>query len=281
MDMGAMEIGAVKMGPMIISSMAMTTGVTAIIKILVTLLIIGVGALVVKTLCKMAHKLLNKSNVDEILHVFFVNCLKVLLWAIVLVMALDYLGIPPTSLLTVLGAAGVAVALALKDSLGNFAGGILIILSKPFSKGDFIEDLSISGRVEKIDLLYTTLMTLDNKTITIPNGKLANSTIINYSSEQSRRVDCTFSIGYQDDIAKAKEVLLNVTESNPDIYQDPAPIIGVAGHGDNAINLDVRVWCDTAEYWNVFYYLNEQVKLAFDVADISIPYPQMDVHVVK
>lgn len=264
-----------------LSSAAAAASLDAVIKLCVAILIITVGSMVIRMALKLTYKVLEKSKVDEVLHTFFVNCLKILLWVVVGVTALDYIGIPPTSLLTVLGAAGVAVALALKDSLGNFAGGILIILTKPFSKGDFIEDLSISGRVETIDLLYTTLMTMDNKTITIPNGKLANSTIINYSSEQSRRVDCTFTIGYKDDMVRAKDILRTVTESNPAIYQDPEPTIGVAGHGDSAIHLDLRVWCDTGEYWNVFYYLNEQVKLAFDVADISIPYPQVDVHVVK
>lgn len=257
------------------------TGIAVAGKLLIAALIIGCGAIGVRLLCKFAEKLLSRSTIDEVLHTFFINCLRILLWVVVLVTALDYLGIPPTSLLTVLGAAGVAVALGLRESLANFAGGILIILTKPFSKGDFIEDLSISGKVEKIDLLYTTLMTLDNKTITIPNGKLANSTIVNYSSEQSRRVDCTFSIGYHDDIGKAKDILLAITESNPAIYQEPAPTVGVAGLGDNAVNLALRVWCDTEEYWNVFYFLNEQVKLAFDEAGISIPYPQMDVHIGK
>lgn len=264
-----------------LSTAAKTTSANAGMQLVVAALILIIGAVIIRIIMKLVYKILDKSKVDEVLHTFFANCLKVLLWVVVFITALDSLGVSPTSLLTVLGAAGVAVALALKDSLGNFAGGILIILSKPFSKGDFIEDLSISGRVEKIDLLYTTLMTLDNKTITIPNGKLANSTIVNYSSEKCRRVDCTFTIGYKDNIAQAKEILRTVADSNPSIYQDPEPAIGVAGHGDNAIHLDMRVWCDTAEYWNVYYYLNEQVKLAFDVADISIPYPQVDVHVVR
>lgn len=254
---------------------------TIFMKIGITVLILLVGYILISILTKILKRGLERSKIDEVLHTFFLNCLKMLLWVILLITALAYLGIPPMSFLTVLGAAGVAVALALKDSLSNFAGGILIIISKPFSKGDFIEDLQISGKVEKIDLLYTTLMTFDNKVITIPNGKLANSTIINYSREQQRRVDCTFSVGYGDDIALVKEILATVSDSNPIIYKEPEPVIGVAGHRDNSIEFHLRVWCATEDYWDVFYYLQEQVKLAFDLHKISIPYPQMDVHLKK
>lgn len=276
--MEALELGKLLKFDKEVANAAAVAGLWGFLKMIA---ILCIGAILVKIAQKFIYKILKHSTVDEVLHTFFANCVKLALWVVILSTALQAVGISPTSLLTLLGAAGVAVALALKDSLGNFAGGILIIATKPFSKGDFIEDLSISGKVEKIDLLYTTLLTLDNKSITIPNGKLANSTIINYSGELSRRVDCTFTIGYDDDIAKAKEVLRTVAESNPAIYTEPEPVIGVSGHGDNAVHIDFRVWCDTDDYWDVFYFVNEQVKLAFDVADISIPYPQMDVHVVK
>lgn len=252
-----------------------------LMKIGVALLILLVGYIVIHILIKILKKGIQRTKMDEVLHTFFLNCAKMVLWIILLITTLDYLGIPPTSFLTVLGAAGVAVALALKDSLSNFAGGILIIITKPFSKGDFIEDMETSGKVEKIDLLYTTLMTFDNKVITIPNGKLANSTITNYSRELQRRVDCTFSVGYDDDIALVKEILAVVADSNPKIYKEPIPVIGVAGHGDNAVQFHVRVWCATEDYWDVFYFLQEQVKLAFDLHNISIPYPQMDIHMKK
>ncbi|MBR0598779.1 mechanosensitive ion channel family protein [Sinanaerobacter chloroacetimidivorans] len=245
------------------------------------LLIVVVGFLAITVICKLLRKALMKSKLDEALHTFFVNCLKVFLWIIVLITAMSYIGIPVSAFLAALGAAGVAIALALKDSLANFAGGILIILTKPFSKGDFIEDYETSGKVDKIDLLYTTLKTFDNKIITIPNGKLANSTIVNYSRADNRRVDCNFSIGYDDDIAKAKEILLVVAESNPDIFDDPAPLIGVSGHGQNSVTIDLKVWCKNSDYWDIKYYLEEQVKLAFDEAGITIPYPQLDVHIKK
>ena len=144
-----------------------------------------------------------------------------------------------------------------------------------------IDTAGINGIVENIDLFVTTLKTFDNKVITIPNGTINTSVIVNYSREHSRRVDCKFGISYDSDIARAKDVLLAVAQSNPDVYQEPAPFIGVASQGDSAVLFDLRVWCDTDKYYDVKYYLEEQVKLAFDEANISIPFPQMDVHVVK
>lgn len=243
--------------------------------------IVLVGYIVIRILCGFIRKALTRSMLDEVLHTFIINCVKIVLWIMVAITALSYAGIPVSAFLAALGAAGVAVALALKDSLGNFAGGILIILTKPFKKGDYIEDYQTAGQVEKIDLLYTTLITFDNKVITIPNGKLANSTIVNYSGKDTRRVDCKFSVSYQDDITKAKDILLAVVESNPDIFKEPAPIIGVSGQGEWSIGIDLKVWCKTQDCQDVKYYLEEQVKLAFDESDITIPFPQMEVRLKK
>lgn len=239
------------------------------------------GYILISILCRIIRKTLKKSRLDEVLHTFIIHFVKIMLWIMVLITALSYIGIPITAFLTALGAAGVAVALALKDSLGNFAGGILIILTKPFNKGDHIEDYQTAGQVEKIDLLYTTLLTFDNKVITIPNGKLANSTIVNYSRLEKRRVDCTFAVSYQDDIGKVKDLLQAVAESNPAIFREPAPLIGVAGQGEGKVDLDLKVWCSTQDYWDVKYYLEEQVKLAFDESDITVPVPQMEVKLKK
>lgn len=240
-----------------------------------------IGYLIIRLVLHFASKALAHSKVDGVLHTFFLNSAKVVMWILLLLTVLNYLGIPPTAFLTVLGAAGVAVALALKDSLGNFAGGILIILTKPFSKGDLIEEAEIMGTVQQIDLLYTTMATLDNKIITVPNGKLANSVIVNHTRAEKRRVDCTFTVDYQTDIAQAKEILLNVAAQNEMICAEPAPLAGVAEHRDSAVALALKVWVKTEDYWDVYYYLQENVKLAFDVADIRIPYPQMDVHLKK
>jgi small conductance mechanosensitive channel len=243
--------------------------------------IILAGYIVISVLCRIIRKGLIKSKLDEVLHAFIINCVKIVLWIIAILTALSYVHFPITTFLTTLGAAGIAVALALKDSLGNFAGGILIILSKPFKKGDYIEDYQTAGQVEKIDLLYTTLVTFDNKVITVPNGKLANSTIVNYTKSESRRVDCIFYVAYQNDIEKVKDLLRSVAESNPAIFTEPEPLIGVARQGEGKLEVDLKVWCRTEDYQDVKYYLQEQVKLAFDEADVKMAYPQMEVQLKK
>lgn len=252
-----------------------------LIRIGVVLSILLIGYILIRILCSVVRKALIKSKLDEVLHAFIINCIRIVLWILVIITALNYVDFPISAFLTALGAAGVAVALALKDSLGNFAGGILIIISKPFRKGDYIEDYQTAGQVEKIDLLYTTLVTYDNKVITIPNGKLANSTIVNYTKLETRRVDCTFSVTYQDDIMKVKDILLAVAESNPGIFGDPVPLIGVSKQSAGKVEVDLKVWCRTEDYLDVKYYLQENVKLAFDEADVRMAYPQMEVQLKK
>lgn len=247
----------------------------------ISLLILAAGYVVMRILLRIAKKALDRSQLDEALHVFILNTAKVILWVVLIITVLGTLGIPTSTFIAILGAAGAAVALALKDSLGNFSGGILILMTKPYSKGDYIEDLETGGKVEKIDLLYTTLKTYDNRVIIVPNGKLANATVINYTKEPTRRVDCKFGISYNDDMQKAMEILRIVAESDPRIFREPEPVIGVAGQEDSCVSLDLRVWCNTEDYWDIKYYLEEQVKLAFDEAGVTIPFPQMDVHVRK
>lgn len=247
----------------------------------IAVLVVIVGYIFTKLLCKFVRKALIRSAVDDALIPFIINCMRVFCWILILVTALGTLGISPAAFITAIGAAGVAVALALQNSLANFAGGILIILTKPYGKGDYIEDYQTAGKVEKIDLLYTTLTTFDNKTITVPNGKLANSTVVNFTRAENRRVDCTFSIGYHNDIGHAKDVLLAVAEANSAISRELQPIVGVANHSDSSISIDLKVWCKTDDYWDVKYFLEENVKVAFDEAGISIPFPQMDVHVKR
>ena len=244
-------------------------------------LIMLVGYIAIRFICKMLLRALEKTKLDPILFTFATNCTKVVLWILVALTAMNALGIPPTSILTALGACGVAIALALQNSLGNFAGGVLIIVTKPFAKGDYINNLSVEGTVQQIDLLCTTIHTVDNKVITVPNGTLANNTIINYSRSELRRLDLVYSIGYGDDIDKAKDTILAVAESSGMFLREPEPVIGVGSHGDSAIMLDVKIWCKNSDYWNLYYYMNEQVKMAFDEQGISIPFPQVDVHMDK
>ncbi len=246
-----------------------------------TLLIVVVGLLLIKLILKVIKKALTKTTLDGAMYKFVLNVVKAALGVILIVVLLGYLRVPTAPLVTVLGAGGAAVALALKDSLGNIAGGIIILANKPFKKGDVIDVAGTNGMVDSIDLLVTTLKTFDNKVITVPNGTITTSVIVNYSQENLRRVDCVFGISYDSDIAKAKDVLLAVAASCPNVMKEPPPVCGVSDHGESAIVLDLKVWCETSVYYDVKYYLEEQVKLSFDEANITIPYPQMDVRVIK
>lgn len=243
--------------------------------------ILAAGYVAIKLILRFERKILEKSTLDESVYLFVLRASKIALWVVLIIAVLPNLGVNPASLVTVLGAGGAAIALALKDSLGNVAGGILILINKPFCKGDTIELAGIAGVVDEIDLMSTQLHTFDNKIVTVPNGTITTSVLTNYSREELRRVDCCFSIGYDADILRAKEILYNVTLCNEQIIQEPEPVIGVAAHGDSAILLDLKVWCSTPDYFDVKYYLEENVKLAFDEAGINIPYQTMDVHIVK
>lgn len=245
------------------------------------LVILIVGIIAIKIALNVVRNVLKKSKLDEALHTFITNTVKVLLIVLLAVSLLGYLKIPTGTFVAVLGACGAAVALALKDSLGNIAGGILILINKPFGRGDYVNLCGTEGSVDSIDLLVTTLKTVDNKVVTIPNGNITTSVIVNYSREELRRVDCEFSIGYGCSIQKAKDVIYNVIAANPKILANPEPVVLVASHGDNAVNLTCRAWCNTSSYWDVAFYLQENVKIAFDEHDIEIPYPQLDVHVIK
>lgn len=240
-----------------------------------------IGLIIIKIVMSLTRKWLDKSGADPSVYTFVKNAVKVLCVIILVTMCLGLIGIPMSTVIAVLGAAGAAIALALKDSLANIAGGLMIIITKPFNKDDLIDVGEVSGKVEKIDLFLTTLKTYDNKTITIPNGLINTSILINHSRETKRRVDCTFSIGYKNDIGKAKDILAAVCEACPQIIREPEPLIGVANHGDSAIIIDVKAWCETDDYWDVKYFLEENVKIAFDEHDIEIPYPQMDVFIKK
>ena len=243
--------------------------------------IVIVGLLLIKLLLRITRKTLKRTTLDESMHVFITSAAKIVLYILLIVVILGYMNVPIAPLVTVLGAGGAAIALALKDSLGNIAGGIIILANKLFKKGDVIEVEGQEGIVDNIDLFVTTLKTYDNKVVTIPNGTMTTSVIVNYSKEETRRVDFKFGISYDSDIAKAKDVLIAVTEVCPGILKQPAPFVGVGAHQDSAVILDLKVWCETDNYYDVKYFLTEQVKLAFDEANITIPYPQMDVRVSK
>ena len=242
---------------------------------------IFVGLIIIKIVLKLMKKALDKSYLDPSLYRFIINAVKVILLIILITMCLGALGVHMSTIIAVIGAAGAAIALALRDSLANIAGGVMIIITQPFKRDDFIDVGEISGKVESIDLFLTTLRTYDNKMITIPNGVINTSILINHSRETSRRVDCQFGIAYESDIAKAKQILMEVCGRNEMIFSEPEPVTGVAEHGDSAVLIDLKVWCDTDNYWDVKYFLEENVKLAFDEGGIDIPYPKMSVQVQK
>lgn len=240
-----------------------------------------VGLLVLKFALSFTRKALDKSSLDSVLYTFVLNAIKAIGIIILVTMCLGLLGIQMSTIIAVIGAAGAAIALALKDSLANIAGGVMIIVTKPFKRDDFIDVGDVSGEVKDIDLFITTLKTYDNKTITIPNGLINTSILINHSKEGMRRVDCRFSISYGSDISEVKEILKEVCNKSPLILKDPEPVIGVAEQGDSAIIMNVFAWCDTKDYWTVKYFLEEHVKNVFDEKGINIPYPIIDVRIQK
>ena len=243
-------------------------------------LIVLLGLIALKIVLMIIRHLLKKSShVDDMLNSFFVSLTRVSGGIIIAAICLDKLGVNAGTIVAVLGAAGAAIALALKDSLANVAGGLMIIVTQPFNQGDLINVGEFRGRVQKIDLFLTTLRTLDYKIITVPNGIINTSVLVNESREDRRRVDLEFSISYDSDIEKAKEILASVCDEAPLVIKDPQPIIGVKRHDDSAIVLDLMAWCRTEDFFDTGYYLKEEIKTAFDREGIDIPFPHMEVRI--
>jgi len=249
--------------------------------ILASIVILVLGIVVIKVLLNVLKKAFKRSKLDPICHKFIVSFIKVTLYIILIIITLSNLGVPMTSLVTLLGAAGLAISLAVKDSLANLAGGFILLFSKPFKVGDYIELSGISGTVKHINILQTKLNTIDNKAIFIPNGQVSSDKIINYSAEATRRLDLTFSISYKDDIITAKKLLENIVLNHEFTLKDPAPVIRVCEHASNSINIVVKVWVSTENYWDLNYDLLEGVKLLFDDNNITIPFNQIDVNLIS
>lgn len=245
-------------------------------------LIIIIGLIVITILLAVIRRLLKKiDSLDEMLHSFIINAVRVICIIVLIAICLDTLGVNIGTIVAVLGAAGAAIALALKDSLSNVAGGLMIIITQPFKQGDLINIGEYRGRVQKIGLFLTTLRTLNYQTITIPNGLVNTSILVNESREETRRVDLTFSISYDSDVTRAKEVLREVCRKTDLVLKTPEPSIGVRSNDDSAVVLDLMAWCRTEDYFKTEYYLLEEVKKAFDAAGITIPYPHMVVQIEK
>lgn len=251
------------------------------INIFMALLIFIVGKYIVGIIANLVRTLMIKARIDNILVSFIRSLVKTILLLFVVVASLNQLGLDTTSLIALIGAAGLAIGLSLQSTLQNLAAGVMLIVFRPFKDGDFIEAAGVLGTVEKIQIFNTIMRTADNREIIVPNGSIFGGTITNYSARDTRRVDMVFGIGYGDDIRKAKDIIQNILDSDTRVLKDPAPLIAVAELADSSVNFNVRPWCSSSDYWSVFYDTHENIKIAFDEQGISIPYPQMDVHVDK
>jgi small conductance mechanosensitive channel len=251
------------------------------LKVLAALLILIVGRIVANTVAGGARKAMHKARVDLNLIGFVAGLIRFSIIAFTIIAMLSKLGVQTTSFVAVLGAAGLAVGLALQGSLSNFASGVLLLTFRPFKKGDYIEAGGTSGSVFEISVFTTVLHTPDNKKVIVPNAQVTGSVIINYSANDTRRVDLVASIGYGDDISKAREVLQRIVSSHASVLPDPAPVIEVGELADSSVNLIVRPWVKTTDYWRVYWDLTEAIKLEFDREGISIPFPQTDVHLFQ
>lgn len=251
------------------------------INLTMALVIFVLGRWVAKGISRLVKRLMKKARVDEILISFIGNMLYFALLVVVVIAALDQLGVNTSSVLAIFAAAGLAVGLALKDSLSNFAAGVMLVLFKPFKAGDYIEAAGTGGVVEKLRIFNTVLRTGDNREITVPNSQIYSGTIINFSARDTRRIDLTFGIGYGDDIRQAKALIEAAMTEDGRIFEDPAPAILLMELADSSVNLAVRPWVKAADYWDVRSDLLERVKTKFDANGISIPFPQRDVHLVS
>ena len=248
------------------------------LNIITAVVIFIVGRWIAKGVRKIVKRMMTKANVEPILIGFTSNMVYIGLLAFIIIAALGRLGIQTTSFIAILGAAGLAVGLALQGSLANFAAGFLMVVFRPFRVGDYIEGAGVAGTVEQIQIFTTTLTTPDNKTIIIPNGKLTSDNIVNWTVKGTRRVDMVFGIGYDDDIDKARKIMEDVLAKDERILKDKPTQIAVVELADSSVNFVVRPWAKVSDYWGVYMDAMENIKKAFDEQGISIPYPQQDVH---
>lgn len=247
--------------------------------ILMALLIIVVGTKLVKFLIKIINKSKGFSALDGAVKSFLNSFIKIFLYIVVFISAATTLGIPMTSFITIFASCGLAIGLALQGSLSNLAGGIMILIFKPFKMGDYIVSGSSEGTVCEINIFYTRLTTPDNKIVTIPNGTLSNSTVVDVTANDTRRVDLNIGVSYSTDLTLALNILLKIGTNCTYALSDPAPVSKVISYGDSSINLSLRVWTKTQNYWDAFFEMSEKLKAEFDKNNIEIPFPQMDVHI--
>ncbi len=248
------------------------------IQLLYGLILLVLGGRLIKWLLRRIVKERHFTKMDKSLQTFVLSLLRVLLYTLLIVSFASILGVPQTSFVALLTSAGVAIGLALQGALANLAGGVIILLFKPFRVGDYIRTQEVEGTVHDISVFYTTIISYDNKKITLPNGTITNAVIVDYTSQPTRRVDLKFGVGYGSDIDRVKAVLLETADRFPLVLKDPPPFVGLSEHGDSALIFALNSWCNTEDYWKVYFGMNEAVKKALDQNGIEIPFPQRDVH---
>jgi len=251
------------------------------LKLIGAILVLIIGFWIIKVIMKGLKKGFEKRKMDESLKPFLISLISILLKIMLLISVLTMLGIQMTSFIAILGAAGLAVGMALSGTLQNFAGGVIILIFKPFKVGDFIEAQGYMGVVKEIQIFVTIILTVDNRTVIIPNGGLSTGSLINYSTQPTRRVDWSFGVAYGDDYDKAKKMISGMLKSDARILADPEPFIALGELADSSVNITTRAWVKAEDYWGVFFDMNEKFYKEADKNGLSIPFPQMDVHLDK
>lgn len=253
-------------------------GIEYLPKLLLAILTLLIGLWLIKFVVKGIDKLMSARDVDKSLQFFLKRLVQAALRVMLIIIVVSMVGIETTSLIAALGASVLAIGLALQGSLANFAGGVLILLLKPFKVDDFIEVEGYTGRVREIRIFYTIIVTPQNQVITIPNSGVSNNAVVNFTAEKTRRLDLVFGIGYEDSIDKAREVMKSIIDKEERILKTPAPTIDIEELADSSVNFKLKLWTNTEDYWSTNYFMHEEVKKQFDKNGISIPFPQRDVH---
>ncbi|MCD7730947.1 MAG: mechanosensitive ion channel [Oscillospiraceae bacterium] len=249
--------------------------------LILAIVIYLVGCILNKVVLKLLGKGLEKSRLDKTVHEFIKSTVKIVLFGFIIVIVLTVLGIPMTSIITVIGSAGIAIGLALQSSLSNVAGGVIVLMGKNFKVGDYVCINGDEGTVAEISVICTKIITVDNKAIYIPNGTVSNAVVTNYTQERTRRVDLVFGISYDNDVKKAISVINNVLAENSKVLVDPSPFVHISAFSSSSVDITVRAWTESANYWDVYFALLQDIKEAFDKNDIVIPYNQIDVHMIE
>lgn len=261
--------------------MDFSLGELTVSKILSALVLLAVCLIVIKILLKIFDRMLLRTRIDRSLHTFLKAIVKVILLFIAVLIVAESLDIPITSLIAILSVVGLAVSLAIQNSLSNVAGGIQLLTSKPFKVGDYVEAGGIAGTVADVGIFYTKINTGDNKLIQVPNSQIAGEQIINYTAEPERRVDLKFTASYDAPVETVKQAITQVMGCHPLTLATPEPFVRVSNYGDSSIEYTMRVWCATGDYWTVYFDMMEQVKAAFDEAGVEMTYPHLNVHMIE